>query len=131
MTITRQRPIIKTRSLRNAERSRERRRVLRALSPGLWLGSHVSAASFRDKLLELGKDPAAYGDLAVPLRGGWRPSGTPAALARSQRYHDLRKRGYCAADASDGAKTENTYAYALRRIALGLRYTPIKGHQPL
>lgn len=122
--VTRNRPTVKTRTT-NHKRCTERRRILRQL--GVTVSEDIQiiarcAARFAAKVQELGRDPASYGTLGVTLVGGWPRDPSPAARARTERYHILRKHGWDSIDSNKGAKTVHTFKYAMRRIALGLGY---------
>lgn len=98
-----------------------RRRALRAAG---FKGTASEAANiaqsprrFAAELEMLGTDPSIYGKLAEPQPSGPPRSGTPAAEARSRRYHYLRACGLRAAECTEHAGTPGTFARRIRQLA--------------
>lgn len=92
--------------------------VCRRLGLGAYAAREASncVGRFVETLIAHGKDPAAYGELAVRLLGG-KPRTDPE---RAARYRELRKRGLSAAIASRIAQTPGVTRDALRRLDQGL-----------
>lgn len=79
--------------------------------------SHAAWIAF---LASRGINPAVYGELSEKRAGG----KTRTDPARAARYHELRRRGLRAADASRLSKYQGIFVYTVRRLDKGI---PVSG----
>lgn len=78
------------------------------------------AARFSELVRTVGRDPAEWGTLGVRLIGGHaRRTEDPYRLQCTARYHDLRRRGLTAMQASR-CMTRGAHAKALRHLEQGI-----------